>query len=268
MYILVAKDSLTKWIEIFALISDKEAYTVATCIADEVFYRHGAARLVITDQGTEFTAHLVQQLMTLTGSRHIKTTPANPRANGQVENQNRTLRDTLSAYVSKHQTDWDDYLALVAFDYRTTINSATGYTPFFLLYGREANRISEEHMDDMLQSLPQPPASNVQDLYDTMRFLWEQVGKQNQSNVEAMQPRRREPLVFREFNEGDYVFLKHVPRRFYRDDIHKKRYKLSRKLQVRYVGPYRIINKFSPVVYQVEINNKLKTVHAINMKRW
>ena len=58
-YILVAKkDSLTKWIEIFAL-SNKEAYTVATCIADEVFYRHGAARLVITDQ-------LIQQLMTLT----------------------------------------------------------------------------------------------------------------------------------------------------------------------------------------------------------
>ena len=90
----------------------------------------------------------------------------------------------------------------------------------------------------------------------------------NKTNVEEMQHRKREPLLFKEFIEGDYVFMKYIPRRFYRDDVRKKRYKLSRKLQIRYVGPYRIIKKFSPVLYQVDINNKLKTVHAINLKRW
>jgi transposase InsO family protein len=266
-YILVAKDALTKWIEVFAL-QNKEAETVAECIADEIIYRHGPPRTIVTDNGTEFKNALVNQLMKLTGCDHIKTTAANPRSNGLAENQNRTLKDMMASYVDDHQRDWDEKIALLAFDYRTTVNDATGYTPYFLLYGREASRIGEEHMEQMITEGSADLLLSAERHAETMRWVWNYVGKRVDKNVEVMQKEPKHPLPYVEFEVGDYVFLRSVPKRFYRDLKEKKRYLITRKLQMRWIGPYRIVSKFNPVLYQVDINDKLKTIHAVNMKRW
>jgi hypothetical protein len=42
--------------------------------------------------------------------------------------------------------------------------------------------------------------------------------------------------------------------------------KISRKLQARWEGPYRITRKVSPVLYEAIIDGVKKRVHAINMK--
>jgi transposase InsO family protein len=265
-YVMVVKDALTKWIEIFAL-QNKEAETVAECIADEVFYRHGAPRMVITDQGTEFTNRLMGQLMRITGCHHIKTTPANPQSNGLAENQNRTLKDMLASYINDHQTNWDEKIALVAFDYRTTINDATGYTPYYLLYGRECSRPSEEHMEQIVDQYPEGLLASAQQHAEVMRWVWNYVARRKNVNVETMNKEHKR-LPFVEYSVGDYVFLRHVPKRFYKDVMEERRYALNRKLQLRWIGPYRVVRKFNPVLYQVEVNDKLKTVHAVNMKHW
>ena len=40
--------------------------------------------------------------------------------------------------LSDHQDDWDDFIDPVLFSIRTAIQESTHYTPFFLMYGREA----------------------------------------------------------------------------------------------------------------------------------
>jgi hypothetical protein len=49
--------------------------------------------------------------------------------NGCVENHNRTIKDQLYHFVEARQKDRDIYL----------LNSATGYTPYYLMFGRECN---------------------------------------------------------------------------------------------------------------------------------
>lgn len=40
--------------------------------------------------------------------------------------------------VNQHQTDWDNFIDGALFAQRTKPQSSTKYSPFFLLYGREA----------------------------------------------------------------------------------------------------------------------------------
>ena len=44
---------------------------------------------------------------------------------------------SLSLLVNKHKSDWREYLDAVLFAYRVSANEATGYSPFYLTYGRE-----------------------------------------------------------------------------------------------------------------------------------
>ena len=61
------------------------------------------------------------------------------RSNGFVENHNGTLKDQLHHYVESRQKDWDIFLPTVQLMYITTVNVATSYTPYYLMFGRECH---------------------------------------------------------------------------------------------------------------------------------
>jgi hypothetical protein len=48
----------------------------------------------------------------------------------------------LQNFVNEHRDDWDEYLNFVLFAYRTAVHHSTQYSPFFLLYGRQARQPS------------------------------------------------------------------------------------------------------------------------------
>ena len=72
------------------------------------------------------------------GIHKTRTTPYHPQSDGLVDLGNRTIQNVLAAYVSDHQRDWACYLAQTQLAQNTSQHSSTGYTPHFLLFGREA----------------------------------------------------------------------------------------------------------------------------------
>ncbi|KAK2920504.1 hypothetical protein Q8A73_002708 [Channa argus] len=55
-----------------------------------------------------------------------------------VERFNRTLIDQLAKSLLQQPGEWDDCLNQVALAYNTSPHSTTGFSPFFLIHGREA----------------------------------------------------------------------------------------------------------------------------------
>ena len=71
-------------------------------------------------------------------TNHLVTAAYHPQCNGLVERYNHTFAEMLSMYVNSYHNDWDGLIDFVTFAYNTSRQETTGYSPFYLLYGREA----------------------------------------------------------------------------------------------------------------------------------
>ncbi|GFU79377.1 transposon Ty3-I Gag-Pol polyprotein [Trichonephila clavipes] len=109
-------------------------------LLEEIVLRHGAPRVIITDRGAVFRSRLVSSLVDLCNIDHRFTTAYHPQTNGLTERFNKTLADMLSMYVDVEQKNWDEILPFVTFAYNTAKQETTGFTPFYLLHGREARK--------------------------------------------------------------------------------------------------------------------------------
>ena len=94
-------------------------------------------RPLLTDNGRQFTARLLQQLTDVYGITHIYSSPYNPHGNSVVKCYMRTLNTTLTLRTQPFHTDWDVALQAAALAYRATPHTVTGHTPFFLVTGQE-----------------------------------------------------------------------------------------------------------------------------------
>ena len=66
------------------------------------------------------------------------TSAYHPQTNGLDERFNQTLQRQLLKFVESKQDTWDLYLDSILFSYRVSVHDSTKYSPFFLVYGRNA----------------------------------------------------------------------------------------------------------------------------------
>ena len=90
MYILVAGDYFTRWMEVYP-IPNQEAVTVARKLTDEFFFQFSPPEQLHTDHGRQFESKLVAEACKLLGIDKTRTTAYHPQSDGLVERFNRTL---------------------------------------------------------------------------------------------------------------------------------------------------------------------------------
>ena len=141
-YILVVMDYSTKWPEAFAL-KNTTAETVVDCLI-VLTARVGVPNELLTDNGTNFMSKVVKQFCQTTGIRQIKTSTYHPQTDGMVERFNATFKRLLWKLTQDLRVEWDKYLPFVLWAYRGTVHSATGFSPFHLLFGRKIHMPLDE----------------------------------------------------------------------------------------------------------------------------
>ena len=132
--ILVVTDYFSRYFEIVVLRN-----TSAEIIKEhlvEMFARFGLPKIVVCDNGRQFTD---AKLKTWLGGNDIKishTAPYWPRANGEVERQNRSILKRLKiAHAEKR--DWREELLKFLLMYRSTPHTVTGVSPAELMFNRK-----------------------------------------------------------------------------------------------------------------------------------
>jgi hypothetical protein len=264
-YVIVAVCYFTKWCETKAIPTGKTE-EVVDFIVNQVFVRHGAPKTMITDRGKCFVAELAKGVTKALSINHKTTSSYNPQANGQCERMNHTLAMMLSMFISSDQKDWDISLPLVTMAYNTAVQESTGYTPFYLMYGREAILPSDIALGTDPNGefcVGEDKLSYVDRLQKTMseakgwvRLRMDAVKKRQK---EMYDNGRREVS----YKEGDLVLIYRPIRKVGKSD----------KLLHRWLGPFQVIREITPVNYEVILRGRLgkskpDVVHVYRMKRY
>jgi transposase InsO family protein len=139
-YILVVIDNFTRFVELFVTSncsSDEAAKAILS-----IYGRYGLPRVIHTDQGSHFTANIVEELCEYLSVKKQYSLPYRPQANGIVERANRSILERLremvfSKRLVRHSEHiWSDLLPLVQRAINASIHSATGTSPARILFGK------------------------------------------------------------------------------------------------------------------------------------
>jgi hypothetical protein len=245
-FLLVFVEYVTKWPEVYA-IPNQESITIAKIILNEFIPRHGIPRRLLSDRGTNLLSEIMRQLYQILGVSKDSTTSYNPQCDGLVESVNKTLINILKNYVNEYKTNWDEKLPFALTALRISENKATGCSPFELMYGRTYNHILE---------VPNPLRTNPvwEEFHKSLQITRDLALISNELN-KTIQKETHDKKVkeVREFEVGDYVYMWNNVRK---------------KFDPNWIGPYEIIEKFSPNTYKLKLPNKRmhNVVHINKLK--
>jgi transposase InsO family protein len=258
-YILTLSDYFSKWADAFP-IRNQEASTVAKVLAERVFPYMGTPLQIMTDRGSNFQSQLFNELLQRLGIDHVQTTAYKPSTNGQVERFHRTLNSILGKVIAENQRDWDLHIPYAVAAYRATVHEATGYSPNFLIYGREVAAPLDVVMGQPPNSASISPSVGdfVEDRLATARTAYGIVRENLRKAAERQKHYYDLRVKKANYTAGDRVWLWR-PRR-----------KTGRKFKWArcYTGPFTVIEPLGPVNYRIRRSNRTEPiiVHVDKLK--
>ncbi|GJY49096.1 putative reverse transcriptase domain-containing protein [Tanacetum coccineum] len=210
----------------------------------EVVSRHGVQVLIISDRDSRFTSHLWKSLNEALGTQLDMSMAYHPQTNGQSERTIQTLEDMLRACVIDFGKGWDRNLPLVEFSYNNSYHTSIKAAPFEALYGRKCRSpICWAEVGDAQLTGPEIVHETTEKIIQIKKRI--QAARVRQKSYAD---RKRKPL---EFEVGDKVMLKVSP---WKGVI---RFGKRGKLNPRYIGPFKILDRVGMLAYRLELPEQL-----------
>ena len=129
-YILTIIDEYSRFPFAFAC-PDMSSATLIKCFT-QLFSLFGMPAYIHSDRGTSFMSQDFKTFLHEKGVATSRTTPYNPRGNGQVERLNGTLWKTINMALKSHSLDvsnWEHFLPQALHSIRSLLCTATNSTP-------------------------------------------------------------------------------------------------------------------------------------------
>ncbi|GJV04099.1 putative reverse transcriptase domain-containing protein [Tanacetum coccineum] len=159
-----------------------------------------------------------------------------------------TLEDMLHACAIDFGKGWVNHFPLVEFSYNNSYHASIKATPFEALYGRKCHSpVCWAEVREVQLTGPEIVQETTEKIIQIKQRM--QAARDRQKSYADL---KRKPM---EFQVGDKVMLKVSP---WKGVV---RFGKRGKLNPRYVGPFKVLEKVGSVAYKLELPEELSRVH-------
>ena len=253
MYILLAMDYVSKWVEEIAY-PRIDAITVIGFVQRNILSRLGAPRTIISDEGSYFANKVFAKLMSMYGIKHLMGLAYHPQSNEQTKISNWEIKKILEKIVNASRKDWFIKSEDALWTYRSAYKTPIGMSPYRIVYGKYCHLPLEleykaiwaiKKLNCDFQAIKEKRLLQMNELeelrnraYDNAKIYKEKTMKWHDQMI-----------LRREFKAGEQVLL------------YNSRLKLfPGNLKSRWSGPYIVVasTPFGAVTLKTEFGGELK----------
>ncbi|GJS15476.1 putative reverse transcriptase domain-containing protein [Tanacetum coccineum] len=214
----------------------------------EVVTKHGIPVSIICDRDPRFTSNFWRSLQKALGTSLDMSTAYHSQTDGQSERTIQTLEDMLRACIIDFGNGWVKHLPLVEFSYNNSYHASIKAAPFEALYGRKCRSpVCWAEVGEVQLTGPEIVQETTKKIIQIKQRI--QATRERQKSYADL---KRKPM---EFQVGDRVMLKVSP---WKGVVH---FGKRGKLNPRYVGPFKVLEKVGAVAYKLDLPQELSRVH-------
>ena len=236
-YVLVVVDAFSKWMEAYP-IPNIQAEVVAEKLVLEFLSRFGMPRQIKSDRGRQFECQLFSEMCKLLDVDHYKSTPFHPQGNSKCERMVKVVGNLISVFCQEYE-NWDQHLGLLTMAYRTTVHEVTGYSPNFVMLGREVSLPLDIMLGEVTADEKLSQTDFVLRLHRRFAECFGKVRENLKAYGERQQRHYNLKMMGKEFKPGDMVYMREMIRKI----------GVCKKLQDKWIGPYMVVKPFGTTYY-------------------
>ena len=243
--IFVVLDRFTKMGHFIPFPNVPSSEDTAKAFMTHIFRLHGLPNEILSDRGTQFTSKFWTSICKTLNISMKLSSPFHHQTNGLTERVNSVVEQFLRCYSNFKGSNWHNYLFLAEFCYNNSIQESLNKSPFYANYGYNP-RFSPAVPSSIDVPRAEEFTTNLAKLFKQLKENLKQA--RNKQEKFANQHRIKAP----EFKVNDKVWINSSL-------ILRNK---NKKLKPRKLGPYKIIEKVSPVTYKIDFPKNIR-IHPI-----
>lgn len=239
--IYVVVDRFSKMAHFIPCKTIHDACNIAQLFFSGVVRIHGLPLSIVSDRDTKFMSHFWKALWQKLGTNLSFGSAYHPQTDGQTEVVNRSLGNLLRCLTKEYGQTRDQLIGQAEYAYNDTVNKSTGKRPFEIVYGFHPRGIFE--LRELKEGMH--GSGYADDFAHSMREVHESVRKNVIENVEKVKQKVDATKRDVQFQIGDFVMV-HLNK-------HRMQKGVPHKLQMKRLGPCKILAKYGNNAYKVEL---------------
>nr|GEX44683.1 putative reverse transcriptase domain-containing protein [Tanacetum cinerariifolium] len=221
---------------------------LARLYLDRILTRHETPVLIISDHDGRFTSNFWKTFQKALGANLDMSIAYHPETDGQSERTIKTLEDMLRACMIDFGKGWVKHLPLVKFSYNNSYHASIKVAPYEALYGRKCRSlVCWAEVGEAQLIGPEM----IHETTEKINLIKQRI-QAAQDRQKSYADQKRKPM---EFKVGDCVMLKVSPWKGVVQFIKRG------KLNLRYIGPFKVLAMVGDVAYRLELPRELRRVH-------
>ncbi|QRW17991.1 Retrovirus-related Pol polyprotein from transposon [Rhizoctonia solani] len=246
--ILVIVDKLTKYGHFIPCTTQIDEVQTAQLFHDHIWCHYGLPRQVITDRDARWTGAFWGHLVSMLGIRRALTTAHHPQSDGQTEILNQTTEVAIRVFTNPAKDNW-------------SVHTSTQQTPAFLLCGFQP-LTSADLLALTSENIPRPAqeSQTAEEFKESMELAQSLAKDALKVAQNYQQKYYNSDKTHVTFEPGDLVLINPHSLNLLKHQSGK-----GNKLNMRYEGPFEVMESISPVAYRIRLPASYRIHPIINI---